>query len=105
MLASLRRLGFDRGEAVEVLVGLRHLVQLEVVGEVAGQVIDGLDHRLERLLLATELLRPLRLAPDARVLERGDDLVQPQGLAVVVKDTPGVLRCGGSGRPAGCRSG
>jgi hypothetical protein len=100
---ELGRLGLDREQAVEVLVGLRHLVQLGVVGEVRRQVVDRLDHGLERALLAAELLRPLRLVPDLGVLEGGVDLVQAQRLAVVVKDTPGGRPCASSGRPAGCR--
>jgi hypothetical protein len=51
-------------------------------------MIDGLDHGLERLLLAAELLRALRFVPDAGVFEGGVDFVQAQGFAVVVKDTP-----------------
>jgi hypothetical protein len=55
-------------------------------------VVDGADHRLERLLLPPELLRALGIVPDGRVLEGGVDLVQPQGFAVVVKDTPEAAR-------------
>ena len=70
----------------------------------AGQVVDG--------------ARPRSPAPSSRgpvpgrasgsfqtvgVLERGVDLVQPQRLAVVVKDTPEARRCARSGRRAGCR--
>jgi len=91
--------------AVDVAVGLGHLVQLGVVGQVRGQMVDRLNHRFERLLLAPEFLGPLGLVPDARILERGNDLVESQRLAVVVKDTPEALRFAGSGRPAGCRSG
>jgi hypothetical protein len=104
-LAQLRRLGVDRGQAVDIAVGLGHVVQLGVVGQVARQVVDGLDHRLERLLLAPELLGALGLVPDVRVLERGVDLVQAQGFAVVVKDTSAALRCARRDRPARCRSG
>jgi hypothetical protein len=59
-----------------VAVGLGHLEQLGVVRQVAGQVVDGLDHVLERALLAPQLLRALGLVPDLGVLERGVDFVE-----------------------------
>ena len=77
--------------------------QSVVVGQVRRQVVDGLDDGLEGLLLAPELLSPLGLVPHARVLERGVDFVQPQRLAVVVKDTPEAARYGRSGRRAASR--
>jgi hypothetical protein len=103
-LAQRVRLGLDRGEAGRVALGLAHLVELGVVGEVRRQVVDRLDHGLQRLLLAPQVLRALGLVPDARVLECRLDFVQPQCLAVVVKDTPGAAGCAGSGRRAACRS-
>jgi hypothetical protein len=56
-------------------------------------MVDGADHVFERLLLAPELLRPLGLVPDRRVLQRGVDLGQTLGFVLVVKDTPLALRC------------
>jgi hypothetical protein len=47
-------------------VGLGHLEQLGVVGQVALQVVDGLDHRFERLLLAAQFLGALGFVPDER---------------------------------------
>ena len=83
-------------QAVDVAVGLAtsrtarccrrgSLVRWSIVSTTVSSV----------LLLAAQLLGPLRLVPDLRVLERGVDLVQPQRFAVVVKDTPG-------GRPVRC---
>src|SRR4029079_8555788 len=100
---ELGGVGLDAEQAVDVAFLLRHLVQLAVVGEVRGEVVDRRDDRVERALLATELLGALRLVPDVRVLEGGVDLVQPQRFAVVVKDTPGGRPCASSGRPGGCR--
>ena len=62
-----------------------------------------LDHRLQRALLAPQLLRALGLVPDLGVLQRGVDFVQSQRFAVVVKDTPGARRCARRGRSAECR--
>jgi hypothetical protein len=67
-------------------------------------VIDRLDHRLQRLFLATEFLRALRLVPDRRVFEGGVDFPQAQRLAVVVKDTPSARRCALTDRPTSRRS-
>jgi hypothetical protein len=103
-LAQRMRLGLDRGQAVEIALGLAHLVELGVVGQVARQVVDGLHHRLEALLLLAQLLRALGLVPDGGVFQRGVDFVQPQGFAVVVKDTPGAAGCGRSDRRAARRS-
>jgi hypothetical protein len=100
---ELARVELDPDQAGLVAVGLRHLVELGVVGEVAGQVVDRLDDGLERALLAAQFLGALRFVPDLRVLERGVDFVEPQRLAVVVKDTPSAQRCARSGRPARCR--
>jgi hypothetical protein len=65
------------GKRGDVAVGLGHLVELAVVGELAAQVVDVGDHRFEQFLLAAQLLRAFRFVPDRRVLERGVDLVQP----------------------------
>jgi hypothetical protein len=100
---ELGGVGLDADQAVDVAFLLRHLVQLAVVGEVRGEVVDRRDHRVERALLAAELLGALRLVPDVRVLEGGVDLVQAQRFAIVVKDTPGGRPCASSGRPGGCR--
>ena len=82
---------------------LAHFIELGVVGQVADQVVDGLDHVLQRALFLAELLGALGLVPDVGVLEGGVDLVQPQCFAVVVKDTSAALRCASSGRPGCCR--
>jgi hypothetical protein len=56
-------------------------------------VSDRVDDVFQRALLLAEFLRALRIVPDVRVLERGVDLVELQGLAVVVKDTPLARSC------------
>jgi len=94
---ELGRIGLDGGERREIAFVLGHLVQLGVVGKVARQVVDGLDHGVQAALLAAQFLCPLGVVPDARILERGVDFVQPQCLAVVVKDTPVARRCARSG--------
>ena len=66
LLRSSCGLGLDGAQAGDVAFGLAHLVQLGVVGEVAGQVVDGADHVFERLLLAAQFLGALGFVPDAR---------------------------------------
>ena len=86
----------------QYLHGLEH----EYISELPERLIEALrrlDDGLERALLAPQLLGPLRLVPDVRVLECGVDLVQPQRFAVVVKDTPGGRWCASSGRRGGCQ--
>jgi hypothetical protein len=85
-------------DRVVVLVGLGHVEQLGVVGQIALEVLDGLDHAVEFALFLAQFLGALGLVPDRRVLQRGVDLVQPQCFAVVVKDTPGARRCAREGR-------
>ena len=97
-------LALDRRQAIEIVFGLGHLVQLGVVGQVAVQMVDRLDHGFQPLLLAAQFLCALGFVPDRRVLQRGVDFVQPQGFAVVVKDTPGAAGCGRSDQQAECRS-
>jgi hypothetical protein len=97
-------LGLDGPDAVEVFVGLAHVEELGVVGQVAVQVVDGLDHGLQRLLLAAQFLGAFGLVPDGGVLQRRVDLVQPQCFAVVVKDTPEAAGSVNSDRQAARRS-
>ena len=94
----------DRAQRVVVGFALREFEELGAVLEPSVDLAQVEDDALEQLLLAAELLRPLGLVPDARVLQRRVDLVQPQCLAVVVKDTPVERACARSGRQAWCRS-
>jgi hypothetical protein len=47
-----------------------------------------MHHVFERFFLLAELLRPLGVVPDLRILERGVDLAQFSFLGRIVKDTP-----------------
>src|SRR5205085_3447482 len=97
--------GLDRLKAVLVAFFLAHLVELEVVRELAPQVTQGDHDAFELFFLLAELLGLLRLVPDGRVFQGGVDGPQALRLGVEVKDTPGGLACGRRDRPAACRSG
>src|SRR5690606_33632054 len=77
----------DRGERGVVAVRAREFEQLAAVGEPLSEVGERRDDAFERLLLAPELLRLLRIAPDLRVLERAADFLQRLRLQVEVKGT------------------
>jgi len=49
--------------------------------------LDGADHRLERLALFADLLRPLVVLPEGGILAELDQLVETLALGVEVKDT------------------
>ena len=79
---------FDGEQAGLVAVLLGHVVELAVVGQLAGQVIEGEHNAVERFFLAAELLGSLGVVPDARVFQRGVDGPQTFGFSIVVKGTP-----------------
>jgi hypothetical protein len=79
---------FDfRGRAEIPLAG-RKLKQLTRIGDAARQPIEAADDLLEPGALAAELLRPVRLVPDAGLFQFARDLLEALVLIVVIKDTP-----------------
>jgi hypothetical protein len=91
---QLLDVGFERGgvvgdglKAIHVAVFLRHLEQLGVVRQAAGEPVERDDHVVERLLLAAEFLGFLRVVPDRGIFERCVDRPQTFGFGIVVKDT------------------
>src|SRR6185437_9097680 len=72
------------------------LGELEELGRIADSLGGALDLRHVRgepCTLLPELLRPLRLRPDRRVLELPAYFLEPLFLAVVFKETPVARRC------------
>jgi hypothetical protein len=78
----------DRGDRAGVGFGLGELEQLARLDDTAVQLLEGADDALELGALAAELLGPLRVLPDGRVLEFAQDLRQALLAALVVKGTP-----------------
>jgi hypothetical protein len=80
-----------------VALALGELQQLRRIVDAFGGAIDLRDLGRETRPLLPELLRPLRLRPDGRVLELPSYLLQALFLAVVLKETPVARRCARSG--------
>src|SRR5690606_30916468 len=79
--------GFHGDERRVVVLRRGHLEQLGGVGEARLDRRDALDDRLERLLLAAERLRVLRVVPDVGGFELALDYLETRLLRVVVKGT------------------
>ena len=79
-----RRLGL--GDDRLVALGLAELDQLDLVGELALEPLDGGDRVVELLALAHDLLRALGRVPEVRVLGGGVQLVEAALGAIPVKD-------------------
>jgi len=87
-----------RGEAVEVggnrlggavvLLGFGQVEQFAGPGQAVAERANAVDDPVERSTLLAELLRPLRVIPDVRVLELPGYFLETLALRVVVKDTP-----------------
>ncbi len=99
---ELARLGLDREEAGFVTVVAAHLEQLEVVRQLAVQLLQRDDDVVELLLFPAQFLGLLGVVPDRRVFQRGVDGPQALGFGIVVKDTSGDPRSATAGLP-GCR--
>jgi hypothetical protein len=80
-----------RGSFVALPLG--QLQELLRIADALGGAIDLRDVGAETGALLTELLGPLRLRPDGRVLELPPYLLEALFLAVVLKETPVARRC------------
>jgi hypothetical protein len=76
-----------------VPLALRQIQQLRGIGDALGGALDLGDVGTEAGALLPELLRPLRLRPDRRVLELPTYLLEALFLAVVLKETPEARPC------------
>lgn len=65
--AQLLGLGFDGHQARLVAFFLAHFVELGVVGQLGGELLQRQHHGVERLLFLAELLGLLGVVPDSRV--------------------------------------
>ncbi|GAC1301197.1 MAG: hypothetical protein NVSMB10_00330 [Steroidobacteraceae bacterium] len=85
------RLDFRRRRQVAFRRG--QLEQLRRVGETPGQSIQIANDRFELRAFFAEILRPIRIVPDARLLEFAFYFLESLVLGVVIKDTPSRSGC------------
>jgi hypothetical protein len=79
--------GLDLGDGAGIGLGGGELQKLAGVAQFGFEAIQAADDLLQLGALLAELLRPLRLVPDARLLELALYFLQPLVLGVVIKDT------------------
>jgi hypothetical protein len=82
------RIRLDGARGSLVVLAFRQLQQLARIGDALAGAIDLLYGRGEACALATQLLCPLLIGPDRRILELAGDLLEPLLLLVVLKETP-----------------
>jgi hypothetical protein len=87
----------DREQAGFVAFFLAHVIEFDVVGELAGELGQSDHHAVESLLFLAQFLGAFRVVPDRGVLEPGVDGSQALRFGIEVKDTPGGLRSWRSG--------
>jgi hypothetical protein len=88
----------DGAERGVVTFLARHGEELAGVLEPRVDPVEALHHRLERAALLAQLLGPLGVVPDLRILEGPDDFYEALLLRVVVKDTSAARSPGRRGR-------
>jgi len=71
-----------------VLFGFGQIEKFVGAGQAVAERADAVDDLVERRALLAELLRPLRVVPDVRVLEFAGYFLETLAFCVVVKDTP-----------------
>jgi hypothetical protein len=79
---------FDVARRGFVVLALGQLEQLARVADGGVGAIELLELRAQARAFAPEFLRPVRCAPDLRVLQFARDFLEPLLLAVVLKETP-----------------
>ena len=84
---------FNGLERRVIALGAGQLEQFTAVGERHVERGQRADDAVEQLALAAELLRPLLILPDLRILELPNDLGQPHRLRIEVKDTSAARPC------------
>jgi hypothetical protein len=90
--------GRDRRDRALVVLADGEIEQIAGLAERIGQRADAADDAIEVRALLAEILRTLRIVPDARVFELTCDLFEALRLRVEVKDTSVTTRRGWSGR-------
>jgi hypothetical protein len=80
--------GGDRFGGAVVLFGFSQIKKLAGPGQAFAERADPVDDLVERGAFLAELLGPLRVVPDVRVLEFARYFLEALAFCVVVKDTP-----------------
>jgi len=104
-LFELRDVRLQCGERRVVALGARQLEELFAVLDAARKRAQRFDDLVEVLFFLAEILGPLLIVPDRRVLELPGDDFETFALGLEVKDTSAVAPSGPSVRPASTRSG
>ena len=86
-MAESRGIGLDFRDGAAVGLLGRHLEQLAGIAQAARQCVQAAHHLLELGALLAELLRTLRVVPDAGLFQLANYFLQPLVLVVVIKDT------------------
>jgi hypothetical protein len=86
-MAELRGIGLDVRDGAAVGLFGRHLEQFAGIAQAVRQLVQAADHLLELGAFLAELLRTIRVVPDAGLFELADYFLQPLVLVVVIKDT------------------
>jgi hypothetical protein len=80
--------GGNRFGGAVVLLGFCQVEQFAGPGQAVAERANAVDDLVERGALLAELLGPLRVVPDVRVLQLAGYFLETLALGVVVKDTP-----------------
>jgi hypothetical protein len=108
LLAELGQIGLHRDQhavIAAVAIGLRHVEQLDCIGQAAGQPLHAADHVVQQLFLAPQLLGALGVVPDLGVFQLACYDRQPLLLGIDVKDTSAARPSAASARRRWRRSG
>jgi hypothetical protein len=80
-------ISLDLGDRAVIRLRRREVEQLARIGERRLEAIEAADDLLQLGSFPPELLRPIGLIPDTRLLELALYFLQPLVLVVVIKDT------------------
>ena len=81
-------LGFEVARGRLIPFGFSQLEQLGGIGDAFGGALYLLDRGGQARALPAQLLSPLLIGPDGRVLQLAPDLLEALLLPVVLKETP-----------------
>jgi hypothetical protein len=86
-------IGFDFCRRAGVGLGFGEFQKFRAVMQTVGELVERADDLLEPGAFLAELLRAIRVVPDARLLEFAGYFLEAFALVVVIKDTSSRTRC------------